>query len=35
MDLQKTVDVATAQRDENADRAAVLEAKVNELNALV
>lgn len=34
-ELQKTVDVATAQRDENARQAAVLEAKVNELTALV
>ncbi len=34
-ELQKTVDVATAQRDENARQAAILEAKVNELTALV
>jgi Anti-sigma-K factor rskA/Putative zinc-finger len=34
-ELQKTVDVAAAQRDENARQAAVLEAKVNELTALV
>ena len=34
-DLQKTVDLATAQRDENAREAAVLEAKVNELTQLV
>ena len=34
-ELQKTVDVATAQRDENARQAAVLEAKVNELTQLV
>ena len=33
-ELQKTVEVATAQRDESARQAAVLEAKVNELTAL-
>lgn len=35
VELQKTVDSATAQRDENARQAAVLEAKVNELTQLV
>lgn len=34
-ELQKTVDVATAQRDESAQQAAVLETKINELTALV
>lgn len=34
-ELQKTVDTATAQRDENARQAATLEAKVNELTQLV
>jgi hypothetical protein len=34
-ELQKTVEVATAQRDENARQAATLEAKVNELTQLV
>ena len=34
-ELQKTVDAATAQRDENAHLAASLEAKVNELTQLV
>lgn len=34
-ELQKTVDTATAQRDENARLAASLEAKVNELTQLV
>ena len=34
-ELQKTVDVATAQRDESAREAALLETKVNELTALV
>jgi hypothetical protein len=34
-ELQKTVDVATAQRDESARQAAVLETKVNELTELV
>ena len=34
-ELQKTVEVATAQRDENARHAATLEAKVNELTQLV
>jgi anti-sigma factor RsiW len=33
--LQKTVEAATAQRDENARQAAALEAKVNELTQLV
>lgn len=33
--LQKTVDLASTQRDEVANRAAVLEAKVNELSQLV
>jgi hypothetical protein len=33
-ELEKTVEVATAQRDESARQAAVLEAKVNELTAL-
>jgi len=35
VELQKTVDAATAQRDENARQAANLEAKVNELTQLV
>lgn len=35
VELQKTVEVATAQRDENARLAASLEAKVNELTQLV
>jgi len=35
VELQKTVDAATAQRDENAREAATLEAKVNELTQLV
>jgi Anti-sigma-K factor rskA/Putative zinc-finger len=35
VELQKTVDAATAQRDENARQAAALEAKVNELTQLV
>ena len=35
VELQKTVNSATAQRDENARQAAVLEAKVNELTQLV
>lgn len=35
VELQKTVDTATAQRDENARQAAILEAKVNELTQLV
>jgi hypothetical protein len=34
-ELQKTIETATAQRDENARQAAVLEAKVNELTQLV
>jgi hypothetical protein len=34
-ELQKTVQEATAQRDENASQAATLEAKVNELTQLV
>jgi len=34
-EFQKTVEAATAQRDENARQAAVLEAKVNELTQLV
>src|SRR6266849_1876419 len=34
-EFQKTVETATAQRDENARQAAVLEAKVNELTQLV
>ena len=34
-ELQKTVEAATAQRDENARQAATLEAKVNELTQLV
>jgi hypothetical protein len=34
-ELQKTVEEATAQRDENARQAAVLETKVNELTQLV
>jgi hypothetical protein len=34
-ELQKTVEAATAQRDENARQAAALEAKVNELTQLV
>jgi hypothetical protein len=34
-ELQKTVEAATAQRDENARQAAVLEAKVGELTQLV
>lgn len=34
-ELQRTVDVATAQRDESARQAAVLETKVNELTTLV
>ena len=34
-ELQKTVDAATAQRDENARQAASLEAKVNELTQMV
>ena len=34
-EFQKTVETATAQRDENAREAAVLEAKVNELTQLV
>jgi hypothetical protein len=34
-EFQKTLDAATAQRDENARRAAVLEAKVNELTLQV
>jgi hypothetical protein len=34
-ELQKTVDTATAQRDENARQAASFEAKVNELTQLV
>jgi hypothetical protein len=34
-ELQKTVEAATAQRDENARQAAALEAKVNELAQLV
>jgi Anti-sigma-K factor rskA/Putative zinc-finger len=34
-ELQKTAEAATAQRDENARQAAVLEAKVNELTRLV
>src|SRR5262249_42255196 len=33
--LQKTIDKATAQRDENARQAAILEAKVNELTQVV
>jgi hypothetical protein len=35
IELQKTVDAATAQRDENARQAALLETKVNELTQLV
>jgi hypothetical protein len=35
VELQRTVDAATAQRDENARQAAGLEAKVNELTQLV
>ena len=35
VELQKTVEAATAQRDENARQAAILEAKVNELTQLV
>jgi len=35
VELQKTVDTATAQRDENARQAAILEAKVNELTQVV
>jgi Anti-sigma-K factor rskA/Putative zinc-finger len=35
VELQKTVDGATAQRDENAREAATLEAKVNELTELL
>jgi Anti-sigma-K factor rskA/Putative zinc-finger len=35
VELQKTVEAATAQRDENARQAATLEAKVNELTQLV
>jgi hypothetical protein len=34
-ELQKTVEIAAAQRDENARQAVVLEAKVNELTELV
>jgi hypothetical protein len=34
-ELQKTVEAATAQRDDNARQAAVLEAKVNELTQMV
>jgi Putative zinc-finger len=34
-ELQKTVELATVQRDENARQAAILEAKVNELTQLV
>jgi anti-sigma factor RsiW len=34
-EFQKTLETATAQRDENARKAAVLEAKVNELTQLV
>src|SRR5262249_18430513 len=34
-ELQKTVDTATAQRDENARQAATLEVRVNELTQLV
>jgi hypothetical protein len=34
-ELQKTVEAATAQRDENARQAATMEAKVNELTQLV
>jgi TolA-binding protein len=35
LELQKTVDAATAQRDENARQVASLEAKVNELTQMV
>jgi anti-sigma-K factor RskA len=35
MEFQKTLEAATAQRDENARKGAVLEAKVNELTLLV
>jgi len=35
VELQKTAEAATAQRDDNARQAAVLEAKVNELTQLV
>lgn len=34
-ELQRTVDAAAAQRDENADRAAALEVRLNELTQLV
>ena len=34
-EFQKTLEAATAQRDENARKAAVLEAKVNELTQFV
>ncbi len=34
-ELEKTVEAATSQRDENAHRAAVLETKINELTQLV